>query len=179
MQQCSGDREGARDTSALILSLSRTYGLNAVERYAAAIHAWSEGDRDVVAGHIEALRRSGCLLGLTYYASLIPEMDAARGDWQSALREIDACLALCETMNERYYEAELLLKKATYLFNAGSREPGEAAGETCRQALAIARKAGMTRTAARAQDMLERLQSKTFPEQLPIRPYPPMESVSE
>ncbi|MGF6648529.1 TOMM system kinase/cyclase fusion protein [Paraburkholderia sp. GAS82] len=179
MQQCSGDREGARDTSALILSLSRTYGLNAVERYAAAIHAWSEGDRDAVAGHIEALRRSGCLLGLTYYASLIPEMDAARGDWQSALREIDACLALCETMNERYYEAELLLKKATYLFNAGSREPGEAAGETCRQALAIARKAGMTRTAARAQDMLERLQSKTFPEQLPIRPHPPMESVSE
>ena len=179
MQQCSGDREGARDTSALILSLSRTYGLNAVERYAAAIHAWSEGDRDSVAGHVEALRRSGCLLGLTYYASLVPEIDAARGDWQSALREIDACLALCETMNERYYEAELLLKKAAYLFNAGSREAAGDAGETCRHALAAARKAGMTRTAARAQDMLEHLQSNTFPKQLPTRLYPPMESVSE
>jgi len=92
---------------------------------------------------------------------------------------VAAAVSRAEIEDLLYYEAELLLKKATYLSNAGSREPGEAAGETCRQALAIARKAGMTRTAARAQDMLERLQSKTFPEQLPIRPHPPMESVSE
>ena len=179
MQQCSGDREGARSTSALILSLSRIYGLSAVERYAAVIHAWSDGDRDAVAGHIEALRRSGCLLGLTYYASLIAEIDAARGDWSAALHEIDACLALCEKMNERYYEAELLLKKAQYLFNAGSREPSGAAAETLRQALVAARRAGMSRTAAKALDMLERLQSSTLPEIFQATLPLPLERINE
>ncbi|TKC86064.1 TOMM system kinase/cyclase fusion protein [Trinickia terrae] len=157
MQQCAGDRAGARATTEIILRLSSLYGLSAVERYAAIIHAWSGGDRDAVVAHIDALRGSGCLLGLTYYASLIAEIDAARGDWRSALREIDACLALCREMSERYYEAELLLKKAQYLIHAAAGESCGAASEVCRAALDAALAAGMSRTAASAREMLARL----------------------
>ncbi|QDQ79689.1 TOMM system kinase/cyclase fusion protein [Paraburkholderia megapolitana] len=158
MQQCAGDRDSARDTSAAILRLSRNYGLSAVERYAAIIHAWSDDDRAAVVAHVDALRASGCLLGLTYYASLIAEIDAARGEWDAALAGIDRCLAWCESLDERYYEAELLLKKAHYLDRAGAPGHAAAAAAVCRRALAAAQRGAMSRVIQKAQDELRRLQ---------------------
>jgi TOMM system kinase/cyclase fusion protein len=157
MQQCAGERDGARATAEIILRLSRIYGLHAVERYAAVVHAWADGDRDAAVAHIDALRRSGCVLGLTYYASLVAEIDAARGDSRAALREIDACLALCDEIGERYYEAELLLKKAQYLIDTPLRASYGAASEACHKALALAGAAGMSRTATKARELLARL----------------------
>jgi TOMM system kinase/cyclase fusion protein len=156
MQQCAGDRDGARTTSAVILRLSQSYGLSAVERYAAIIHAWSAGDRAAVAAHIDALRQSGCLLGLTYYASLLAEIDGARGDWASAIVEIDRCLALCDSLDERYYEAELLLRKAQFLYEAGAG--AAAASVSCRRALAMAEERAMGRVVRKARNELSRWQ---------------------
>ena len=158
MQQCAGDRDSARDTSAAILQLSRNYGLSAVERYAAIIHAWSDDDRAAVVAHVDALRESGCLLGLTYYASLIAEIDAARGEWDAALAGIDRCLAWCESLDERYYEAELLLRQAHYLDRAGAPDHAAAAAAVYRRALAAAQRGAMSRVIQKAQDELRRLQ---------------------
>ncbi|MGH8779292.1 TOMM system kinase/cyclase fusion protein [Paraburkholderia sp.] len=158
MQQCAGDRDSARVTSGTILRLSRVYGLNAVERYAAIVHAWCDGDRDAAVAHVDALRRSGCQLGLTYYASLVAEIDAMRGDRAAALAGIDACLALCDSLDERYYEAELLLKKVRYLpYTGKGGDPAEAIA-LVRRALAIAGPSAMARVTQKAQDELRRLQ---------------------
>jgi TOMM system kinase/cyclase fusion protein len=157
MQQCDGDRDGARATAGIILRLSRVYGLSAVERYAAVIHAWSDGDRAAIVEHVEALRRSGCLLGLTYYASLSAELDAARGDYASALTGIEDCLTLCETSGERYYQPELLLRKSDYLLNADPDGARDAAIDACRQSLERAGAAGMARTVSKAREALARI----------------------
>ncbi|WP_133649393.1 TOMM system kinase/cyclase fusion protein [Paraburkholderia flava] len=163
MQQCAGDREGARVTSGTILRLSRIYGLNAVERYAAIVHAWCDGDRDAAVAHVDALRRSGCQLGLTYYASLVAEIDAMHGDRAAALAGIDACLALCDTLDERYYEAELLLKKVRYLPDADDGSDQAEAIALYRRALSLAGPAAMVRVSQKAQDELRRLQYTVQP----------------
>ncbi len=157
MQQCGGDRDGARATAGIILRLSRVYGLSAVERYAAVIHAWSDGDRAAIVEHVEALRRTGCLLGLTYYASLSAELDAARGDYASALAGIEDCLTLCETSGERYYQPELLLRKSNYLLNADPDGARDAAIDACRQSLERAGAAGMARNVNKAREALARI----------------------
>jgi hypothetical protein len=166
MQQCAGDRDGARVTSGEILRLSRVYGLNAVERYAAIVHAWCDGDRDAAVAHVDALRRSGCQLGLTYYASLVAEIDAMHGDRAAALAGIDQCLALCDALDERYYEAELLLKKVLYLPNADADHDRAEAITLCRRALALAEPVSMVRVTRKAQDELRRLQYPVQPLQL-------------
>ncbi|WP_175917231.1 TOMM system kinase/cyclase fusion protein [Burkholderia pyrrocinia] len=158
--QLAGDRDAARTLSEAILRLSDVHRLRAVGHYAAIIHAWAQGDRAGVVAHLDAQRQSGGLLGLTYYASLLAELDAGRGDYHAALAQIEQCLAWCESTGERYYEAQLLLKKCEYLRQADPRCGGVAALAAlaaCRRACEIATTAGMGRIARLAEAMLQSL----------------------
>ncbi|AIP63349.1 protein kinase [Burkholderia thailandensis] len=157
MQQCAGDRDGARATADAALGLSRCYGLNAVERYAAVVRAWCDGDRDAARANVDALRESGCLLGLTYYASVVADIDAERGDAHAAIATLDECVALAEAMDERYYVAELLLKKAHCVRDAYGRRAADEIDALCARAAAVARQGGMARIAKKAQTELREL----------------------
>ncbi|MDN7519809.1 TOMM system kinase/cyclase fusion protein [Burkholderia sp. AU45251] len=155
--QLAGDRDAALALSEAILRLSEVHRLRAVGHYAAIIRAWAQGDRAGVVAHLDAQRQSGGLLGLTYYASLLAELDAARGDYGAALAWIEQCLASCESTGERYYEAQLLLKKCEYLRLADPRCGGVAALDACRRAVEIATTAGMGRIARFAGALLQSL----------------------
>ncbi|WP_175952807.1 TOMM system kinase/cyclase fusion protein [Burkholderia sp. BCC0405] len=157
MYQLAGDRDAARTLSEAILRLSDAHRLRAVGHYAAIIHAWAQGDRAGVVAHLDAQRQSGGLLGLTYYASLLAELDAERGDYPAALAQVEQCLAWCESTGERYYEAQLLLKKCEYLRQADPRCGGVAALAACRRACEVATTAGMGRIARLAGAMLQSL----------------------
>jgi ATP/maltotriose-dependent transcriptional regulator MalT len=155
--QLAGDRDAARSLSVALLRLSEAHRLRAVGHYAAIIHAWTQEDRAGVVAHLDAQRQSGGLLGLTYYASLLAELDAARGDYGAALAQIRQCLAWCESTGERYYEAQLLLKECEYLRRADPRCGGVAALDACRRAVEIATTAGMGRIARLAEATLQSL----------------------
>ncbi|OXI37191.1 TOMM system kinase/cyclase fusion protein [Burkholderia aenigmatica] len=155
--QLAGDRDAALALSEAILRLSEVHRLRAVGHYAAIIRAWAQGDRAGVVAHLDAQRQSGGLLGLTYYASLLAELDAARGDYGAALARIEQCLASCESTGERYYEAQLLLKKCEYVRLADPRCGGVAALDACRRAVEIATTAGMGRIARFAGALLQSL----------------------
>ncbi|WP_175762836.1 TOMM system kinase/cyclase fusion protein [Burkholderia ambifaria] len=155
--QLAGDRDAARSLSAALLRLSEAHRLRAVGHYAAIIHAWTQEDRAGVVAHLDAQRQSGGLLGLTYYASLLAELDAGRGDYDAALAQIRQCLAWCESTGERYYEAQLLLKQCEYLRRADPRCGGVAALDACRRAVEIATTAGMGRIARLAEATLQSL----------------------
>ncbi|RQX81476.1 TOMM system kinase/cyclase fusion protein [Burkholderia anthina] len=155
--QLAGDRDAARAVSEAILRLTGTHRLRAVGHYAAIIHAWAQRDRAGVVAHLDAQRQSGGLLGMTYYASLLAELDAERGDYGAALAQIGQCLAWCESSGERYYEAQLLLKQAEFLRRADRRCGGVAALDACRRAAEIATTAGMGRIARLAEATLQSL----------------------
>ncbi|WP_105133205.1 TOMM system kinase/cyclase fusion protein [Burkholderia sp. BE12] len=157
MHQLAGDRDAARTLSEAILRLADVHRLRAVGHYAAIIHAWTQGDRAGVVAHLDAQRQSGGLLGMTYYASLLAELDAGHGDYDAALAQIEQCLAWCESTGERYYEAQLWLKKCEYLRRADPRCGGVAALDACRHAVEIATTAGMGRIARLAGAMLQSL----------------------
>lgn len=155
--QWAGDRDAARTVSEAILRLSRIHQFRAVEHYAAMIRSWADADRAGAAEHVGALRQSGGLLGLTYYASLIAEMDAERGEYEAAIAQIDQCLTLCDTIGEHYYEAQLMLKKCEYLRHVDTLSGRLTALSVGRRALDVARNAGMSRIVKGAQAMLESL----------------------
>lgn len=158
MQQWVGDRDGARETSAAILNLSRIYGLNAVERYAAIMQAWCVDDRATAAANVDALKRTGCLLGLTFYASLLADFDARHGDWPSALAVIEECLALSHSTGEAYYLPQLLLTKARCLRESRDGGSFAAARDACTQALDAARQGAMWHIVEIAQTELRMLE---------------------
>ncbi|RQV73948.1 TOMM system kinase/cyclase fusion protein [Burkholderia anthina] len=155
--QLAGDRDAARAVSEAILRLAGKHRLPAVGHYAAIIHAWAQRDRAGVVAHLDAQRQSGGLLGMTYYASLLAELDAERGDYGAALAQVGQCLAWCESSGERYYEAQLLLKQAEFLRRADPRCGGVAALDACRRAAEIATAAGMGRIARLAEATLQSL----------------------
>lgn len=158
MQQWVGDRDGARETSAAILNLSRIYGLNAVERYAAIMQAWCVDDRATAAANVDALKQTGCVLGLTFYASLLADYDARHGNWPSALAVIEECLAISHSTGECYYLPQLLLMKARCLRESGDCGSLAAARDACTKALDAARHGAMWHIVEIAQTELRMLE---------------------
>ncbi|MGG1943812.1 TOMM system kinase/cyclase fusion protein [Trinickia sp. NRRL B-1857] len=162
MQQWVGDREGARVTSSAILELSRIYGLNAVERYAAILQAWCVDDLETAVANVDALKQTGCMLGLTFYASLVAELDVRRGNFAHALVVLDECLSLSESTGERYYLPQLLVMKARYLRERHDEKSFLAARESCVRAIAAARRGAMRHIADIAQTELRMLQEAAY-----------------
>jgi hypothetical protein len=102
------------------------------------LHDWAISDTQRSNAIIEALTALGCQLGLAYYASLVADNQAERGDFRAAISCIDHCLSLCRDNDEHFYEPELHLRRAMYLAQQaagdddGVRAPLERAAELAR-----------------------------------------------
>ena len=143
VHQHAGDHARTAALTGELLMLSGKYGLPAYEGYAALLHAWANNSEEHVDFILDTLERLGCVLGLSYYASLLAENLAARGEWEAALRRIDSCIALCEKNDERYYEPALRWRKACYQIQRG--DAGDIVRSLLEEAIALARKYGTPR----------------------------------
>ncbi|MGK3995209.1 TOMM system kinase/cyclase fusion protein [Sorangium sp. So ce1024] len=108
--------------------------------YCWTLRRWVEGDLDRLMEHVDALRSSGLLLGMTYYPSLEAELMAERAQHGAAIERFDDCLRTAERMGEMYYVPELYRLKAASVL---ARDPRAREGEEClQQAMAHARAQG-------------------------------------
>jgi TOMM system kinase/cyclase fusion protein len=155
------DRASARLVCERLLALSRRFGLPAVEAYCGIIDCWVRDDYGTASAILQALDRIGCRLGLTYFSSMRGDSAARTGDLGSALADLDQCLELAVSMGERYYEAELLRKKASLLLSRGDAESTRVAEVLLRQCLASAAASGMSHTQRRVSAQLATLESST------------------
>ncbi|WP_437692019.1 TOMM system kinase/cyclase fusion protein [Sorangium sp. So ce176] len=101
---------------------------------------WAERDMERLTEHVDALRSTGLLLGMTYYPSLEAELMAERAEHGAAIERLDDCLRTAERMGEVYYVPELYRLKAASVLACDRRAPE---GEAClRQAIVHARAQG-------------------------------------
>ncbi|WP_437736734.1 TOMM system kinase/cyclase fusion protein [Sorangium sp. So ce1335] len=108
--------------------------------YCWTLRRWVEGDLDRMMEHVDALRSSGLLLGMTYYPSLEAELMAERAQHGAAIERFDDCLRTAERMGEMYYVPELYRLKAASVL---ARDPRAREGEEClQQAMMHARAQG-------------------------------------
>jgi len=143
VHQHAGDQARTAALTGELLMLAGKYGLPAYEGYAALLHAWANNSEDNVGFILGILERLGCVLGLSYYASLLADNLAARGELEAAISRIDSCLALCEKNDEHYYEPSLHWRKARYQIQRG--DAGETVRSSLETAIALARKYGTPR----------------------------------
>lgn len=114
IHQHAGDKPTTAALAGEILMLAGKHGLPAYEGYAALFHAWATDREDQVDFILDLLGRLGCNLGLSYYASLIADSLANRGDLDGAIERVGRCLALCAQNDEHYYEPVLHWRLAGY-----------------------------------------------------------------
>jgi serine/threonine protein kinase/tetratricopeptide (TPR) repeat protein len=143
VHQHAGDQARTATLTGELLMLAGKYGLPAYEGYAALLHAWANNSEDNVDFILGTLERLGCVLGLSYYASLLAENLAARGELEAAISRIDSCIALCEKNDEHYYEPSLHWRKARYQIQRG--DAGDAVRNSLEEAVALARQYGAPR----------------------------------
>ena len=143
VHQNAGDHEKTSELTGELLMLAGKYGLPAYEGYAALFHAWANNSEENVSFILNTLDRLGCVLGLSYYASLLAENLAARGELEVAISRIDSCIALCEKNDEHYYEPSLHWRKARYQIQRG--DAGGTVLSSLETAIALARKYGTPR----------------------------------
>jgi hypothetical protein len=135
--QYAGDKARTAAATGELLMLAQKHGLPAFEGYAALLHAWATGSQDGVDFILGLLKQLGCSLGLAYYASLRAESLADKDDVDAALRHVDECLMLCETIEEHYYEPMLYWRQANYRIRSGA--PAESIAASLEMAVRRAR----------------------------------------
>ena len=117
----TGERAGAAR------AVAGEYGLAAFEAWASVIHGWAiarsddgdEGLKTMRAG-LDASAASDSMILRPYLLGLLADALASDGQVEEGLRVIDEAVALVETNNERYFEAELhRLRGDLLLWKAG------------------------------------------------------------
>ena len=156
IHQYSRDKSSARSVTDELLSLAAKHGLPAYEGYAAVIRGWACGSSTPAREILAALPRMGCRLALSYYGALVADIDAAQGNLEMALTQIDECLVLCETNGDCALEPELYRWRAEYLCSCTPARTSEAR-RSLELAIALSSARGLTRTAALASEKMLQL----------------------
>ncbi|WP_437610205.1 TOMM system kinase/cyclase fusion protein [Sorangium sp. So ce834] len=148
VRQLAGDRRAVAAMAGELLALSGKYGLPAYEGYGVILHGWAAGDEERPGAMVGVLLDLGCKLGLSYYASLVADTHAARGELTAAIERIDRCLAMCRESDEHFYEPELHLRRAMV---AARQDPAaEGVRTSLERAALLARRFAMPRVEALA-----------------------------
>jgi TOMM system kinase/cyclase fusion protein len=156
IHQMAGDKPAVRQTTSELLDLAKTYGLPAFEGYAAALASWAVGDPQRVQMTIGILESINCNLALTYYGSVLAEIEADAGNIREAIAHVDTWLEKCGTLGEHLCEAELCRRRALYEMRRPTPELALVRASLDR-ACRLAREQGMHRSEAAAIHEIQRI----------------------
>lgn len=110
----AGDRAKVRLRTGELLEWSKTYGLPALEGYGAILACWADSDLPGVMRIIERLKELNCNLKLTYYGSLLVDLEEEAGRWPEAIAQVEAWLRDCAALEDHAFSAELMRRRAVY-----------------------------------------------------------------
>ncbi|WP_166875270.1 TOMM system kinase/cyclase fusion protein [Massilia mucilaginosa] len=158
LHQYRGDLDATRAVSAEMLELAGKYGLPAVQGYAAAMNSWACSDLARTEQVLDALGRTGCMLGLSYLGAMAAQLHERAGDSAGALARIEQSLALCDQVEERYFKPEMLRQRAHYRGSAGPAARAASCADL-ELAIVLARAGGMGRSLREAQRALDALRA--------------------
>jgi len=99
--------------------------------------------KDVMVRLRHTLFRPRLDLALSYYASLVADSQAERGELDAAISCIDHCLSLCRDNDEHFYEPELHRRRA--LYEARKDPSAEGVRTSLEHAARLARRQDMPR----------------------------------
>lgn len=137
LHQRAGRPECVLENTRELLALAERYGHTAYAAYGMVVQCWALDETDRAKSILKALDQMNCLCALPYHASLVAEADLRAGRLEAALERVEGCLALCERIGERYYEAELHRLRARVL--AANLQPIEEVVEALLSAVEVAR----------------------------------------
>ncbi|MGK4004177.1 TOMM system kinase/cyclase fusion protein [Sorangium sp. So ce1036] len=133
-------REMVAEVANALIDVAERYRLW-LKHFCWAMRRWAEGDVEELSRQIDVIRDSGDLSWMTYWPSLVAELEAERGDHEAAIARLDGCLKLAEETGERYYVPELYRLKALSILARDPRAAPET--EAClRRAIALTREQG-------------------------------------
>ena len=143
VHQYDGDRDSVIDVCNQLLEFAQKYGFPAFEAYAYIIRGWADSNLVAADAMLDGLRNMGCMLAFTYYGSLPADIEARAGDFAKAIERVSRCIALCDELDEHYYEAELFRRRAVYRMQENPIGNRDLARDDLMKAVFHARERGM------------------------------------
>jgi hypothetical protein len=128
--------------------------------YGDLVRAWVDHDAGRARQSLEIITNAGQRAGLSYWSSIVAELEAAAGDPKAALSRIDACIETAEESGSTFYLSELLRMKGEFLSASDGGSRGAAAAALL-QAIEIARAQGARLLELRAAIALLRLEGSS------------------
>jgi TOMM system kinase/cyclase fusion protein len=145
------NRDGVRRLVAELDALASRCDIPMVNRYGKLLGAWAATDLPAARRGLVELQECGLRSALSYWASLVAELELELGALDDCERRIEGCIAASGTEDGPYYRSELLRIRANLRLTLGNRrgalEDLDIAMETARgqQAIALVRRCRVER----------------------------------
>ncbi|MFT3776538.1 MAG: TOMM system kinase/cyclase fusion protein [Minicystis sp.] len=117
-------RDKVLEVTAELTALAERYRLW-VKDFGWAQRHWAERDIEGLKRRIQAIQDTGLQLGMTYWPSLIAELDAEHGRHEAAIERLEGCLRLADETGEVHYAAELNRLEAASLLAYDARSTAD------------------------------------------------------
>ncbi|WP_051302923.1 TOMM system kinase/cyclase fusion protein [Psychromonas aquimarina] len=141
VHQYNNDKASCLNTSEELLTLSKEHDLPVFAAYGRLIYAWAADDDSGQQQSLENLKNYGSMHAVAYFSSLIADIYISQGAVEEAVKRLDECIHLCQTIGEHYYEAQLYHRRALCRFHHFPAQR-ELAKKDFQQALLQAEKVG-------------------------------------
>jgi TOMM system kinase/cyclase fusion protein len=149
IHQMAGDRARVRLRTGELLEWSKTYGLPALEGYGAILACWADADLPGATRIIARLKELNCNLKITYYGSLLVDLEEQAEHWPEAIAQVEAWLRDSATFADHSFSAELMRRRAVYEMRLPAPDV-DVARRSLDDARRLARQQGMFRFEAAA-----------------------------
>ena len=132
------------------------YGLFMFKAFGGIFRSWAEGDPDNAVRFVDELRASGQEIAVSYYSSIVAELEDRSNQHARALATLDKALEHASTSGEQYYLPDILRLKGSYLAKQDPERRDEAT-QYLQQAIALARRRNQMAVETKARVSLDTL----------------------
>jgi len=129
------DRETVRNVAREVLDLSANYGMKQYECYMQIFLGWADLNLEIPSQAIQMGEMLGTRNAMTYYNSILADIEMDLGNYDRALEINAKSIALCDEMKEYYFISELYRKRAGYLMAKGRDDISEEISSTLQKSI--------------------------------------------
>lgn len=116
VQQHYQKKREARQAAVELIDIAEKYNLPIYLGFGQMLYDWSVNDTSRADEILNRLQSAGSKHGLGHFQSFYADLYAEKHQYQKAIKKIDECLLLDQSINEGNFIAYLYYKKAKYLF---------------------------------------------------------------
>ncbi|PKG39283.1 TOMM system kinase/cyclase fusion protein [Psychromonas sp. Urea-02u-13] len=112
VHQYQGDHSACEQSAFELVNVAKENSMPIYEAYGGPIYSWAINDATHEQKYLNGLEIGESKHAVAFFSSLFSDVFINQKEYKKALERLTSCIALCESVNEHYYEPQLYQRRA-------------------------------------------------------------------